>query len=124
MILLVDDDKAILNVQIQLLSNFGFKVEAHTCPQQALQQFKAQPQAYQAILTDYCMPTMDGVTLIASIHAIRPDLKAILYSGMLPSDIPKHIIALSKPTRMKQLVEILQAGQSTNKLEQVSQAVA
>ncbi|MDQ6990689.1 MAG: response regulator [Mariprofundaceae bacterium] len=117
MILLVDDDKAILETYIKLLTKLGFQVSGYNCPQQALQQFQTQPQAYQAILTDYNMPTMDGLELIASIHAIRPSLKAILYSGMLPTHIPDHIIALSKPTHIKQLVEILQAGKDTSKSE-------
>lgn len=124
MILLVDDDKVILNIHTQLLTHFGFQVCAHACPQQALQQFKTQSQAYQAILTDYNMPAMNGLQLIASIHAIQPHLKAILYSGMLPTHTQDHIITLSKPTRIKKIVEILQAGKDTSKLAQGSQSFA
>ncbi|MDQ6953843.1 MAG: response regulator [Mariprofundaceae bacterium] len=110
MILLVDDDKGILETYIQLLTHAGFQVSAHICPQQAFKQFQANPEIYQTVLTDYNMPIMDGLELIASIHTIRPSLKAILYSGMLPTRIPDHIIAFSKPMGIQQLVEVLKAN--------------
>jgi len=104
MILLVDDDESVLNIYSQLLEHEGFKVSAHLCAKQGLTAFSQQPQAFKAIITDYNMPNMNGLELISAIHDKRPDIKTILYSGMLPKYIPNSIITFSKPTRIGQLL--------------------
>ena len=109
MILLVDDDKDMLKSYTELLQHANYQVEACHNPQQALQQFQLNPDAYDAVLTDYNMPHMNGLELISAIHHKRPDLKAILYSGMLPKDIPDSIITFTKPTRINQLLKQLAA---------------
>lgn len=109
MILLIDDDEDMLKSYIELLQHANYQVEAHHCPQQALEQFKLKPDAYDAVLTDYNMPHMNGLELIAAIHDKCPDLKAILYSGMLPKHVPDYIITFTKPTRINQLLKELAA---------------
>ncbi len=109
LVLLIDDDKDMLKSYIELLQHANYQVDAHHNPQQALQQFQLNPNAYDAVLTDYNMPNMDGLALIAAIHDIRPDLKIILYSGMLPKHVPDYIITFTKPTRIDQLLKALAA---------------
>jgi len=109
LILLVDDDKDMLKSYTELLQHANYQVEVHHNSQQALQQFQLNPDAYDAVLTDYNMPNMNGLELISAIHHKRPDLKAILYSGMLPQHVPDHIITFSKPTRINQLLKELAA---------------
>ena len=107
LILLVDDDDDMLKSYTELLQHASYQVEAHYNPQQALEQFHLNPDVYDAVLTDYNMPNMNGLELIFAIHDKRPDLKAILYSGMLPKHIPNSIITFSKPTRIRQLLKAL-----------------
>ena len=109
MILLVDDDKDMLKSYVELLEHANYQVEAHHNPQQAFEQFQLNPDAYDAVLTDYNMPHMNGLDLISAIHDKRPDLKTILYSGMLPQHIPSSVITFSKPTRIDQLLKALAA---------------
>ncbi|MDQ6976894.1 MAG: response regulator [Ghiorsea sp.] len=107
MILLVDDDKSILNINSQLLEHKGFKVSAHLCAKQALTAFSQQPKTFKAIITDQNMPNMTGLDLIASAEKIKPDTKAILYTGMPSKSAPEHITILLKPARIEQIISLL-----------------
>ncbi len=112
MILLVDDDKSVLNVYTQLLEHSGYKVSSHLCPKQALTAFSVQPQAFKAIITDYTMKQMTGLNLIASAENINPHIKSILYTGMPPKQAPEHITVLQKPARMTQVLSLLRQLQA------------
>ncbi len=107
MVLLVDDDKSVLNVYTQLLEHSGYKVSSHLCPKQALTVFSEQPQAFQAIITDHVMPSMTGLELIASAENINPDIKSILYTGTPPQQAPEHITVLRKPAHLTQVLSLL-----------------
>jgi len=107
MILLVDDDDCILKLYTQFLEHSGYKVSSHLCPKHALTAFSEQPQAFKAIITDYAMPRMTGLDLITSAENIRPHVKSILYTGMPPKHVPKHITVLRKPARVQQVLSLL-----------------
>ena len=107
MILLVDDDKDILKVYTQFFEHLGYKVSSHLYPQQALAKFSEQPNAFRAIITDYAMPKMTGLDLIASAENINPHIKSILYTGTPPQQAPEHITVLQKPARLTHVLSLL-----------------
>ena len=109
LILLVDDNDDILKSYTELLQHANYQVEAHYDPRQALEQFHLNPNAYDAVITDYNMPNMNGLEIISVIRDKRPDIKAVLYSGMPPKHTPSYITTLSKPARINQLLKVLAA---------------
>ena len=48
---------------------------------EALEAFGADPQAFDAVLTDYTMPGMTGLELAGKLLAVRPDLPVVLGTG-------------------------------------------
>lgn len=82
-ILLVDDDEALAYLLPRRLRRMGFEVTAHTDPLIALQDFRARPNAFHAIVSDYNMPSMNGAHFAKQIQAIRPGVPTIVTSGFV-----------------------------------------
>jgi two-component system, cell cycle sensor histidine kinase and response regulator CckA len=80
-ILLVDDDKDVLNLIQDMLETHGYAVLPVNNPLTAVDIFKRQANSIQLIITDIMMPLMEGDELIKSIKQIKPDVKIIAVSG-------------------------------------------
>ncbi len=80
-ILLVDDEKTIVDMGQQILERLGYQVTARTCSLEALETFKAKPDIFDLVITDQTMPGMTGVELAEAFMRIRPDIPMILCSG-------------------------------------------
>jgi CheY-like chemotaxis protein len=80
-ILLVDDEKALADIEQQILTWQGYKVEVRTCPIEALEAFRANPQGFDLVLTDMTMPQMTGMKMAKQMITIRPDIPVILCTG-------------------------------------------
>jgi CheY-like chemotaxis protein len=88
-VLFVDDEEALTRVGRTMLERLGYHVTTQTGPLQALALFRARPQDFDLVLTDYTMPGMTGLQLTRQLLAIRPDIPVILttgYSAMLTPD--------------------------------------
>lgn len=89
-ILLIDDEKMILNVGSKMLKKLGYNVKVCTDSQKALALFKENPKSFDLILTDYSMPGFSGCQVIEKIREIRKDIPVILltgYSNLKSTDI-------------------------------------
>ena len=80
-VLFVDDEEALVEMGRELLEELGYRVTARTGSMDALATFKADPAAYDLIITDQTMPEMAGVELAGEILALRPDMPIILCTG-------------------------------------------
>ncbi len=80
-ILLIDDERPILNIVGQVLSRFGYKVTAHNMSKDALKCFKESPYAFDLVITDMTMPEPSGDKLVIEIKKVRPELPVILCTG-------------------------------------------
>jgi CheY-like chemotaxis protein len=80
-ILLVDDELAILRMEKQMLERLGYKVQELTSGVDAWKTFKADPNAYDLVITDMSMPTMTGEQLTREILSIRPGMPILLSTG-------------------------------------------
>jgi PAS domain S-box-containing protein len=80
-ILLVDDEKLIVEVGKTVLESLGYTVLAVTDSGQALAIFREAPQAFDLIITDQTMPGMTGGELAEKMLQIRPELPIILTTG-------------------------------------------
>ena len=80
-ILLVDDEKSVVDA-IQLpLESLGYKVTAKTSSIEALEAFRHEPEAFDLVITDQTMPNMTGKDLAKELMSIRPDIPVILCTG-------------------------------------------
>ncbi len=78
-ILLVDDDPGMLSVLSSFLSVNGFAVSTATGGRDALALVEREPLA--AVVSDVRMAPMDGLELLARIHAFRPNLPVIMLTA-------------------------------------------
>ncbi len=80
-ILVVDDEKEITAIYREVLTRQGFHVEALNDPNEALDEFRQNPDRYHMVLTDMAMPGMSGEKLALEIGRIRPQVPIVLCTG-------------------------------------------
>jgi PAS domain S-box-containing protein len=80
-VLLVDDEKLLIELLRMALGELGYAVEAVTQPDAALELVRAAPARFALVITDQAMPGMTGLQLAAELRQIRPDLPVILMTG-------------------------------------------
>lgn len=80
-ILLVDDEKALLEVGRALLERLGYRVETRASSIDAIEAFVVNPSKYDVVISDMNMPKMTGDEMIRQMKAIRSDIPVILCSG-------------------------------------------
>lgn len=80
-ILLVDDEKSVINVESEMLRSLGYQVVAYLTPHDALEEFIQHPDEYDLVITDMTMPKMTGDKFAMEIMAIRPHIPVIMCTG-------------------------------------------
>ncbi len=80
-VLLVDDEKDIVEIGNQMLQRLGYRVTATIGSAAALDAFKLDPFRYDIVVTDYNMPEMAGDRMAEQMIAIRRQLPIIVCTG-------------------------------------------
>ncbi|HZW15558.1 MAG TPA: response regulator [Brevundimonas sp.] len=82
-VLIVEDDPAVLNVCLDMLSGLGYQCEVAADAAAALEWLEAD-QACDLLFSDVVMPGgMNGIDLARRAQQLRPGLKVLLTSGYL-----------------------------------------
>ena len=71
-ILVIDDDKAMLDACCQILSRQGYQVEMAAGARQGLSLLERS--SFDAILLDLVMPDLDGLETLKKIKALVPEV--------------------------------------------------
>jgi PAS domain S-box-containing protein len=111
-ILLVDDERIIVDVGTAILEQLGYKVTPETDSLHALEVFRSRPGEFDLIITDYTMPTLTGTDLYREIRRIRSDMPIILCTGysekvMDEGALDPGVELLRKPFGMKQIAGLI-----------------
>ena len=80
-VLYVDDEHALVQLARRALERLGYQVTGYHDPAEALQDFKARPDAFDVVVTDLSMPGMSGFELARAVLATRPDIPLLMTSG-------------------------------------------
>ncbi|MCI5120968.1 MAG: response regulator [Candidatus Electrothrix sp. AUS4] len=80
-ILVVDDEKAVVDITRYMLMQFGYKVTTEMDSLAAWELFSQQPDEFDLVMTDMAMPKMTGIELAKKILAQRPGFPIILCTG-------------------------------------------
>lgn len=78
-ILVVDDERGILDALQTHLELDGFTVDTSNSAKEGLDLFQKQP--YHIVLTDINMPVMDGLVFLEEIKALRGDTIVIMITA-------------------------------------------
>ncbi len=112
-ILLVDDERMIVNVVSEMLSLLGYRVSGCDSSKQAWEEFSSDPLAFDLVLTDQTMPQLTGEELAQRILKLRPDIPIVMCTGFsqtLPADRAREIGIreyLQKPVKLQDLGKTL-----------------
>jgi CheY-like chemotaxis protein len=80
-ILFVDDEAPLVFLGKTTLEALGYRVTGCTGGFEALEAFRATPDRFDLVITDYAMPDMNGETLAHALRQIRPGIALILCTG-------------------------------------------
>jgi PAS domain S-box-containing protein len=80
-ILVIDDEEPLAHLARKSLTNFGYQVVATSSSEEALDIFRASPDIFDLVVTDYAMPKMNGRQLSAEIRSLRKEIPIILSTG-------------------------------------------
>jgi CheY-like chemotaxis protein len=80
-VLFVDDEETLVEMGKSILEWLGYEVAATPNSVEALDLFRAHPDHFDVVITDYTMPHMTGVELAKEIMRIRADIPVILCTG-------------------------------------------
>jgi DNA-binding NtrC family response regulator len=116
-ILLVDDEKDILDLFSEYLSSSGFNTISFQNPIEALEFFYKNGRNCRMVITDYKMPQMSGIDFIKKIREKDSayKIKTIIISAYIKDNIPydKSFITtvdkiLEKPVYLDRLKNVIQ----------------
>jgi two-component system, cell cycle sensor histidine kinase and response regulator CckA len=88
-ILIVEDDRAVRDTTVRILSRAGFKVAAAEDRRAAFLAL-AGPEPVDLVVTDVIMPELSGPELVRQLRATRPDLTALYVSGYAGEALQEH----------------------------------
>jgi PAS domain S-box-containing protein len=80
-ILFIDDEKAMVDTIQPMIERLGYKVIARTSSIEALEAFRANPDRFDLVITDFTMPNMTGMELAKELLKLRSDILIILCTG-------------------------------------------
>jgi EAL domain-containing protein (putative c-di-GMP-specific phosphodiesterase class I) len=128
-ILLVDDDSFMLTMLSHMLAGMGYqRVDQADGGEKALAMIQADPEAFDVILCDVKMPSMDGIAFLQSLNSSAFQGNVILMSGegmRIMHTVQKllggrHLVilgALEKPTKQESLRALLDTWQPLDSVD-------
>jgi CheY-like chemotaxis protein len=109
LVLMVEDDAAMLKVSLMMLETLGYRVLVAGNPGEAIRLAKENVAELDLLLTDVVMPEMNGKELAKLVDKIKPGLKCLFASGYTANVIAHHgvldegINFIQKPFSMQDL---------------------
>jgi response regulator RpfG family c-di-GMP phosphodiesterase len=110
-LLLVDDNLALLDVAATMLSHAGYNVFTAEGGSSAVEIYQKEWKRIEAVVLDMTMPDMSGEEVYSHLIQINPTVKTILASGFHESEamgkfsIQSKVDFIQKPYRPAQLIE-------------------
>ncbi len=115
LILVVDDESAVLSVTARIIERLGFDVVPAAAGRGAVETFRAHASEIAVVLMDLTMPEMDGAAALTEIRQSAPDARVVLMSGYDEADTMGRLDGdglngfLHKPFNSERLREILRS---------------
>lgn len=95
-IIVVDDERSVANFVATRLHQLGYRPMMFCDPQAALNAFAAQPNRFQAIVTDLTMPRLTGADLIRQIRSRGWLIPAVIITGYRGDAVRANVKALPR----------------------------
>ncbi|HEU0201106.1 MAG TPA: ATP-binding protein [Burkholderiaceae bacterium] len=82
-VLVVDDEEPLVALATRTLDELGYAPVGFTSSRDALAALRADPQGFDALITDERMPGVSGSALIREVRGLRNSMPVVLMSGYL-----------------------------------------
>jgi PAS domain S-box-containing protein len=108
-ILLVEDEKTLLDLSKRMLEKQGYRVLTAGTPGEAIRLAEEKAGEIQLLMTDVVMPEMNGRDLAKKMLTLYPNLKCLFTSGYTANVIVHHgvldegVYFIQKPFSIKEL---------------------
>lgn len=89
LLLVVDDEKAMLKVAGDILKQCGYEVLTASNGDDAIRIFEEKQSGITGVLLDLAMPGITGIEVLESIKKINPEVKVIIVSGFIDEESMK-----------------------------------
>ncbi|RJR32515.1 MAG: response regulator [Desulfobacteraceae bacterium] len=112
-ILIVDDEKTILDVIEMVLEKHGYKVVKAANGESALELYEKSREAISLVLLDLIMPGMGGKRCLQELLRRDPQLKVVVASGYAGDDPPETLLEIGakefvkKPYDLRNLLGVI-----------------
>ena len=106
-IMVLDDDKLVLNAVAVMTQGLGYEVTQWSDPMEALDALRKAPDAYDAVLTDLTMDGLNGVEFAKRALDVSPDLPIAIMTGNPGALNGYPIRSIEKPIPLTELANCL-----------------
>jgi len=121
-VLVVDDERIILETASELLIHMGFMVETASSGEAAVDILKSdESDSIGLVLLDVTMPGMNGLETLRAMRDMRPDIEVVVSSGYAKEEIMPRFMEvgvsgfLHKPYSLGKLADVLEdTGENGN----------
>ena len=86
-VLYLDDEPAMVLLVKRMLTKYGYRVSAFERPAEALAAVRADPGAFDLVVTDFNMPGKSGLDVTREIAQIRASLPVVIASGYITDEL-------------------------------------
>ena len=108
-VMVIDDEAALMRLTTKTLMELGYSTFGFTSSAKAIAAFLADPEQFDAVITDESMPGASGSELIRKMRVLRPTMPILLVSGYLNAAVIERAReagaseVLKKPLSARQL---------------------
>ena len=112
-VLLVEDEKPLMLLTEEMLAALNYEPAGFTRPADALEEFRADPTRFDAVVLDQLMPGMTGTELARQMRQLRADVPVVLISGYTGPVLTQQALSagidhiLTKPLDLRQIAEAM-----------------
>ena len=112
-VMIVDDERPLVELTEEVVARFGYEPVGFVSSMAALRAFCAEPEHFDAVVTDEMMPELAGTELARRIRELRPSIPILLVSGRAVAPLVDRATAvgidevLRKPLRARDIAESL-----------------
>jgi PAS domain S-box-containing protein len=112
-VLVVDDEAMVLATMATSLEALGYQVTTRSRAEEALETFLDAPERFDVVVTDLCLPGMDGEALVDRLLLARADLPIIVSTGICADMVARRLAGrrvrsvLGKPVSLPSLARAL-----------------
>ncbi|OGW86574.1 MAG: hypothetical protein A3C35_08460 [Omnitrophica bacterium RIFCSPHIGHO2_02_FULL_46_11] len=96
LILILDDEKEILEAFSYLMKELNCDTEFCPTPEEAIEVIRKEPDHYSLIVTDIKMPTMNGIEFAEKVRELNSEVPIIFMTGYPSDEVKRQTLRFKK----------------------------